>query len=347
MSSKPTVTLTLAGDEQSLSRTFASASQSAQKMATDVASTAPSFDAVNRSTDEYIDKADGAEQKAIGFTDTLSGMQGIMQGISDDSLSFGERLAVLGQGAADLAGGLANLVIPAVSGLWQKLLATSAAQWTMTAAQTAWTAVTTASTAAMAALNAVMRANPILFIVGLLALLVGGFILLWNKSEGFRNFFIGMWNGIKTVVGNVVQWIKDVWNGIPGFFRGVVDTIGKVFSGIGSAIKNAFKGAINFVIDLLNGAIWALNKVIDGINYVPGVEISHIPKIPRLHTGGVVPGLPGEERLAILAGGERVNTSSQGGGGGVAVGFHGDTDSGFASWFQELVRNGTITLEVA
>lgn len=368
MASKPTVTLTLAGDEKKLTDSFARTESAGQTMVSSVeqgsvkltsafdkvgtsskamgdkvGSSASDFDQVGRSTEDFVDKADGAESKAIGFTDSLSGMQGIMQGLSDDSLSTTDRLAVLGQGAADLAGGMANLIIPALGKFGGMLAATAAGQWALNAAQTAWTGITTASAAAMRLLNAAFIASPIGWIVLGIGALVTAFVVLWNKSAAFRDFFIGIWNAIKTAFGAVIDWIKNVWNGIPGFFKGVVDTVGKVFSGIGDLIKNAFKTGINFIIGALNLAIDAVNLLIKGINLVPGVDIPLIPKIKKLHTGGVVPGLPGEEKLMVLQGGERVSTSTQGSG-GPAVTFSGDLDSGLAQLIMKLIRTGDIRI---
>lgn len=344
MSNNPTVTLTFAGDSSKLSKAFEDVGSSAKNMSTDLKKSADDATSAGKGMENLVESADTVDTRAMGFRDTITGLQDTFKGLSDDSLSLGDRLFTLGAGVGDLASGFVNLLGPAIGSVWQKLVQTTAAQWLLTAAQTAWTAVTGVATTAMAALNAVMRANPILFIVGLIATLVGAFILLWNKSEGFRNFFIGMWNGIKSVVGAVIDWIKGAWNGMISFFSGIVNAIGNVFSGIGNAIKNAFKAAINFVIDILNGAVWALNKIIDGINFVPGVEIPHIPKIPRLHTGGVVPGMLGSEQLAILQAGERVVPRGQGGNNGATVVFAGDTDSAFSTAFMKLVRTGQIRI---
>ena len=46
-------------------------------------------------------------------------------------------------------------------------------------------------------LNLILRANPVLLIAAAIAALVAGFIYLWNTSEEFRNFWIGLWEGIK------------------------------------------------------------------------------------------------------------------------------------------------------
>jgi hypothetical protein len=228
------------------------------------------------------------------------------------------------------------------SGMWEKLTATTAATWLATTAQTVWTTVTGGLSTAMEALNAVIAANPILFLVGLIAILVGAFILLWNNSAGFRDFFIGMWHGIQNVVGSVIDWIKGAWNGMIGFFSNLVGTIGGIFGGIGNAIKGGFKSAINFVIDMLNHVVDFFNKIIYGINVVsPFSDIPNIPHIPRMHTGGVVPGMPGTEVPIMAMAGEHVSTSSQGGG-GATLRITGD--GGLYEAIQYGLRTGGIQL---
>lgn len=77
---------------------------------------------------------------------------------------------------------------------------------------------------AMLLLNMAFNANPIGLIVTAIGLLVAGFIYLWNTSEGFRNFWIGLWEGIKSAVSNA-------WNAIVGFFtKTIPDSINTVIN---------------------------------------------------------------------------------------------------------------------
>ena len=62
-------------------------------------------------------------------------------------------------------------------------------------------------TAAQWLLNAAMNANPMGLIAVLIAGLVAGFMLLWNNCEGFRNFWINLWENIKTFTSNAVTAI--------------------------------------------------------------------------------------------------------------------------------------------
>ena len=63
----------------------------------------------------------------------------------------------------------------------------------------------------MKAFNIVLGMNPFVFIAAAVVGLVAGFIYLWSASEGFRNFFINMWESIKT-------FFIDTWKAIMSFF---------------------------------------------------------------------------------------------------------------------------------
>ena len=121
--------------------------------------------------------------------------------------------------------------------------------------------------------NLALSANPIGIVVIAVAGLVAAFVTLWNKCEGFRNFFIKMWEGIKKIGSSVAEFIG-------GIFEKKIEVV---------------KGVINGVISLINGAIGAINKLkVDIPDWVPKYGGStfgvNIPKIPTLAEGGVVDG---------------------------------------------------------
>lgn len=160
---------------------------------------------------------------------------------------------------------------------------------TFNAVVTAWKTIGETVTAVQIALNAAMAANPIGLVITVIAALVVAFILLWNKSEAFRNFFIGMWETIKSVVGTVVGWIVDRWNGLMDFFRGIPGFFRGIGEGMADAIRSGFRTAVNWVVDILNRLVDAANVVIGGINAVsPFGDIPPIPHVPRMARGGLV-----------------------------------------------------------
>jgi phage-related minor tail protein len=108
----------------------------------------------------------------------------------------------------------------------------------------------------MQALNIVMGANPIGIIIALIAGLVAGFIYLWNNCEGFRNFWIGLWEGIKSAVSVAVEWISEAFNSIISFFtdnwQSILLFILNPFAGAFSYLYENFEGFRNFVDGIIS-----------------------------------------------------------------------------------------------
>lgn len=114
-----------------------------------------------------------------------------------------------------------------------------------------------AGTPVFSALNAVMSANPIALVVAAIAGLVVAFVVLWNKSEAFRDFWIGLWEGIKNVA-------TTVWNTITGLFTGEIsvkeiatgawDKAKDIAGEIWGAIKGFFESAAPVVKEIATTA---------------------------------------------------------------------------------------------
>lgn len=82
----------------------------------------------------------------------------------------------------------------------------------------AFTLANQGATIAQTALNMVMNANPIGLIITAITALVAGFIYLWNNCEAFRNFWIGLWDNIVSIVSTVVtsigEFFTNLWTDI-------------------------------------------------------------------------------------------------------------------------------------
>lgn len=59
---------------------------------------------------------------------------------------------------------------------------------------------------------------------------------------------------------------------------------------IGGAFKTVINGVLKAIENILNFPIKSINKLIDVINAVPGINISTLPtfKLPRLAKGGII-----------------------------------------------------------
>jgi phage-related protein len=122
--------------------------------------------------------------------------------------------------------------------------------------------------AAQAALNVVMSLNPIGLVVAAIAALVAAFVILWNKSDAFREFWIGLWDKIVSFTSTIVQKIRDFFvtlgTNISNAFSKVWDTIVKIFtpavtwfSKLFTSVFNTLKSTIDVIIGLIKG-IWTV-----------------------------------------------------------------------------------------
>ena len=94
------------------------------------------------------------------------------------------------------------------------------------------------------ATNLAFLACPITWIIVGIGLLVGAFVYLWTTSEGFRNFWIGMWNSIK-------EACIAAWNSISHFFT---ETIPNAFKKVVNFFKNDWKEILLFIVNPFVGA---------------------------------------------------------------------------------------------
>ncbi len=153
----------------------------------------------------------------------------------------------------------------------------------MSAAKKAITGVRTA----VLLLNAAMKANIIGLIVSLIIGLVAAFVVLWKNNEGFRNFWIGLWNKIKSACSTAISGIKSKFNDLK-------DAAGKV--------KKWFEDIRKAIADKIGAAKDAVKKAIDKIKgYFPlsiGKIFSNF-KIPKISvSGGKAPfGIAGKGKL--------------------------------------------------
>lgn len=165
----------------------------------------------------------------------------------------------------------------------------------MTAAANAVKVVRTA----ILAMNAAMLANPIGLIVALIAGLVAAFIYLWNNNEGFRKFWLNMWDKIKSASGTAVSWIKGKFNDL----KAAVKTV-----------KNTFNDIKDAITDKLEAAQKKVKSVIDKIKGFFPLSVGNIFsnfKIPKISvSGGKAPfGIAGKGKLPSFS----VKWNAQGG----------------------------------
>ena len=174
-----------------------------------------------------------------------------------------------GSAGAELLKGIIVAVTAAFT-VWQ----------TVAAAQSIWTKLVNGlkgAKTAFTALNAAMAANPIGVVIAVITALVAAFIYLWNTSEGFRNFWIGLWESVKSAFNTAVEAVSTgIQNFITGFQNFIADIeqfIGNLKQGIQNgldAIHQAWDDAWNTIQTTVEGIFNAISETVS--NFVDGVQ---------------------------------------------------------------------------
>ena len=125
---------------------------------------------------------------------------------------------------------------------------------------------------AVKALWLVMSANPIGVIVAAIAALVAGFIYLWNNCEEFRNFWIGLWEGIKKAVKPVIDAIVSMVKGLITAIKNAVDKIMGVvkpiidfYIDVYTKIYEFLKAFIEKYIEIIKTVVTTISNVLKTI----------------------------------------------------------------------------------
>ena len=95
---------------------------------------------------------------------------------------------------------------------------------------------------------------PYIAIVAAVAAVIAIFVALWNNCDGFRNFWIGLWEKLKEAFSKFVDTLRPLWEAIVGMFQEawelikvVWDLVAPFFQAIWERIKTAFSIAFEVI----------------------------------------------------------------------------------------------------
>ncbi|MGF7125009.1 phage tail tape measure protein [Rhodococcus sp. BE178] len=251
--------------------------------------------------------------------ETMAGFEGTMGTVSD-AVNSGPGYALdqlkntIQGGLTDALGDMATWVMNNTDTL--KTLALVAAPFFGALAGYAATVkiiqiATVAWNTAQMLLNGTMMLNPVGLIIAAIAGLVAAVVLIATKTTWFQDLWGAVWGAVTAAwdwawgvlssgfemlkgafgavgdkVGEVKDWIVGKWNDVVGFVTGLPGKISSAASGMWDGIKNAFKGAINWIIQAWNAIEFR----------IPGFEVGPIkwdgftlglPDLPMLAAGGL------------------------------------------------------------
>jgi len=289
-----TVTLTFAGEGSDLQSTMREVGSGAQRMSTEVGG----------SLDRATERFDTMDTRAMGFRDTLTGLQDGAQGVKQAAAGdWGfETLLLLGFGVGDLASGFVNFLLPALKASKLGMLAQAAATNIASGA-------TKAFTLAQRLLSLAFLTSPVGWIVLAIGALIAVIVLIATKTDWFQRLWKNAWGWIKNAAANTWEFLKK----IPGW-------IGSAFGKVAGFIAAPYRAAFNMISRAWNATIGGLSWTVP--SWIPGLggRTISVPNLPTFHSGGIVPGIRGTLQPIMAIAGERVSgLASSGAGAPVAI----------------------------
>jgi hypothetical protein len=271
-----------------------------------------------------------AKLSAVG-TKILAGAQWLLNAALTGVKWVWAAAQLVGYKAKQAALTAATKIATAAQWLWNAALV--GVRWVVATAQMAAYLIkqgaiivaTKAAAAAQIAWNLAMSLTPVGLVIAAIVALVAVFVVLWNKSAAFRNFWIQVWAAITTAASAAWGWVQakamafwrwaggaaagirdkfvagwtvvrtkagEAWtyvrNKVQGFRDWIWGLPGKIsgrLSGMWSGLWTGFKAAANRVIGGWNN----LNFTIGGGSFM-GVNIPSLtldtPNLPMLAKGG-------------------------------------------------------------
>jgi TP901 family phage tail tape measure protein len=186
--------------------------------------------------------------------------------------------------------------------------------------------------------------NPIGWIILAITALVAAFIWLWNNVEGFRNFFIMVWDAIVVAAqaawewflnlgpwfsnlwNSIVDWTTSAWESVTSFIGSIPGRITGFFSSIGAWFSNLWN---NITTGVSNG--W--NAVLAFFQSLPGRIAAFFASLPA-RIGYIIGFMIGTVVRLIVAFGTWVGTAIPA------------LINSIVTWFQQLPTRIAVFLAV-
>lgn len=166
-------------------------------------------------------------------------------------------------------------VAAAIGSVTAGLAAFKIAQIAATAATKGMTLAQYAAAAAQKALNVAMNANPIGLIITAIGLLVTAFVYLWNNCEPFREFWIDLWEKIKTAASAAAERAK-----------GAIEKLRVKISEFVSKVKSAFNSIKTFITVTVPGFFTSMkDKAVTAVTTMYNNVVSWFQQLPGKISG--------------------------------------------------------------
>lgn len=100
---------------------------------------------------------------------------------------------------------------------------------------------------------------PVTLIIAGVAALVAGFLYLWNNCEGFRAFWLWLWEGIKSVAQEVADWFNETWPKVIEFLQNTWSKVTDFFTDLWAKVEEVASKGWTAITSVFTDA-WELIK---------------------------------------------------------------------------------------
>lgn len=194
----------------------------------------------------------------------VPGIEGFMAWLTTGTQQFDEFGNVVGETASPIQQAISTLqeMVPVLAAVGGALLAYKTYSLAVTAAEKARAVVIGVVGKATKLLNGTMRLNPIGIVITLIGALVAAFVYLWNTSEEFRNFWIGVWDAVRAAVQPLADWMTA--NVITPLVSNFQEFQG-IFSALWYAIVGAVMSAWEQIAPIVQAGMLVLQTIIEAV----------------------------------------------------------------------------------
>jgi len=128
-----------------------------------------------------------------------------------------------------------------------------------------WTSVTKGMAVAQGLLNAAWAFSPIGVVIAGILLLVGIFVLAYNRIGWFKDAVDAAFSFIVTVISGAADWIVSVWGGFMGWIAAVVSGFASWWNGVWSGISAVIGFAWGLIVAYVTGYINVVLSIITAV----------------------------------------------------------------------------------
>lgn len=131
---------------------------------------------------------------------------------------------------------------------------------------------------AVMGLNTAFLASPVTWVIAGIVALIAIFVVLWNKSEAFRNFWKGLFAQVQNALTSFTSFVTNVVNAVVALFRGdfsgALDFASAAADDFKNFILNGFDAILSFIGGFASGFLDAVGGALSAIGIDASETIS-------------------------------------------------------------------------